>query len=273
MLEFIKQNLQVNELYISKDTINKITDSFKTRILENKETFLELYKIDKEKTNLEISLPTIMNLLEAYKNEEIEDNKKELIVAKYRGNPYITVNLCMQALIKKRGTIAITQETMLGINKLLITIFNNVLEEQKIVKMITLQSNKKLEEIKEIQYKVSSIICIGDTMSYYEYYKNDIKNLKYVPFKNIALYCEDEKMSGLKYEMYRYAMKNGIEIEIFDDIDEFIGCVNVNDELENVIVFSKKDEEIEQCKNGIKKYKLYINENPFKNENFKIKID
>ena len=65
-------------------------------------------------------------------------------------------------------------------------------------------------------------------------------------------------------------IKNGIEIEIYDDIDEFISCVNASEELENVLVFSEEDMEIKKCRDKIKNCKIYVNENPFKNENFKI---
>ena len=272
MINFIKQNNRVENLYINKDIFNKIIDDFKELIIDNKETLIKIYNIDKGKTSLDFNLQTIINLLDLYKNQEIKNEDKKIIIAKYCGSPYITTNLCMQSLIKKQGTIALINNTMYGINKALIGLFNSALENNKIINMIKLENNKSLEEIKNIQDEVDKIICIGDSFTYFKYYKNEVKKLVYIPYKNIALYCSSQELEELKYEMYKFAIKNGIEIEMYDDIDEFIACVNVSEELENVMLFSKDDMEINKCKDSIKKYKLYINENPFKNENYKIDI-
>lgn len=272
MINFIKQNNKVKELYINKDMLNKIIDEFKELIMDNKETLLKIYNIDNGKTLLDFNLQTIIKLLELYKNQEIKNKDKKIIIAEYSGSPNVTINLCMQAIIKKQGTIALINNTMYGINKALINLFNSVLENNKITNMIILENNKSLEEIKDIQDEVNKIICIGDSFTYFKYYKNEIKNLVYIPYKNIALYCSSNELEKLKYEMYKFAIKNGIEIELYEDIDEFIACVNVSEELENVMVFSRDDMEINKCKESIENYKIYINENPFKNENYKIDI-
>jgi len=272
MIDFIKQNRRVENLYVEKEKLNKIIEEFKSLIIDNKDALLNIYKIDKEKTFLEFNLSAVINLLDLYKNQEIENIKRKIIIVEYAGNPSITINLCMQTLIKKQGTIALINDTMYGINKLLVTLFNSVLENNKILNMIKLENNKTIEEIKKVQDEVDSIICIGDSFSYFKYYKNQIKKLSFIRYKNMALYCCNEELENLKYEVYKFAIKNGIEIEIYDDVNEFIDCVNVSKELEKVIIFSKDNVEINKCKNEIKNYKLYINENPFKNDKFKIDV-
>ncbi len=271
MIDFIKKNSKISDLYISKDVLLKIIKDFKNELLENKETLLNMYEIDKGKTNNFTSIETIIEIIDSYKNKEITKDKKEIIVASYYGNPYITVNLCMQSLTKKKCSLLIIEDNMLALNKLIIAIFNNILKNYKIFNLVTLYNSVKLEEIKKIENMVSYIVCIGNSNTYYKYCKKEIKNVNYIPFKNLAIYCDNKKFEELKYKLYSYAIKNSIEVEIYDDIDEFIECVNLDKTLENVLILTEKDEEILKAENRIKKYKLYINDNPFKNEKFLIK--
>ncbi|MBO4815379.1 MAG: hypothetical protein J5507_00075 [Clostridia bacterium] len=273
MIDFIKQNSNIKDLYINQNIIIRIIEDFKEALLKNKETFLELYKIDIEKNDRVVNIDSIIKLLDLYKNEDIEEKDKEVIIASYDGSPYVTINLCMQTLIKKRGTILVIEDSMFAVNKLLISIFNNILKEYKISKMIELYNNISLKEIKEMQDKVNYVVCIGNSYTYYKYYKEEINNLKYIPFRNLALYCDSEKFEDLKYELYKYAIRIGIEIEIYEYLEEFIECVNEDECLEYAVIFSKDENEIQECKNKIKKLKLFINENPFKNEKFKITIE
>lgn len=73
-------------------------------------------------------------------------------------------------------------------------------------------------------------------------------------------------------ELYRYAIINGIEVEIYKDIDieEFIECINSDAKLENIIIFTDNKEQEKKVRDEIKTGKLFINENPFKEEKYKI---
>ena len=273
MMKFISNNKEVKQLYLDKETLNKIIEDYKREILSNKENFIELYKIDQEVTDEVFNLNDVIKLLDLYKDEEIIKKEKEIIISSFYGNPLITINSCMQSLLKNRGTILAIENNMFAVNRLLVTLFNNILGDYKIINMVELYNDLSIEEMKEAESIVDYIVCIGNTTTYYKLYKEDIKNLKYIPFKNTSLYCKDKAFEELKYEIYKYSIQKGLEIEIYEDLDEFISCTNINDEIENVVVFSNDKEEIKIIKESITKYSLYINENPFKEENFKISID
>ena len=128
MINFIKQYSKIKELYINKNTFNIRLETVKKELINSKNTFLELAKMDMEKCNQFTNFENILFLLDTYKNENIVERKeKEVILATYYGSPYITINLCMQALLQKRLTIIAIEDSMLAINKLLIAIFNAVL--------------------------------------------------------------------------------------------------------------------------------------------------
>lgn len=273
MMKFINRQKEIKQLYLDKETLNNIIEDYKREILSNKENFIELYKIDQEATDEVFNLNDVIKLLNLYKDEEIIKKEKEIIISSFYGNPLITINLCMQAIIKNRGTILAIEDNMFAVNKMLVTLFNNILSDYKIANMIELYNNLRIEDEKEAANNIDYVICIGNTNTYFKLYKEDIKNLKYVPFKNTSLYSKDKEFKDLKYELYKYSIQKGIEIEIYEDLDEFIACTNIDEEIENVVVFSNDKEEIKMIKETIKNNNLYINENPFKDEDFKINID
>lgn len=113
---------------------------------------------------------------------------------------------------------------------------------------------------------------MGNSNAYYKYKKYQIRNLKYIPFKNLAIFYEKEKYKQIVMDLYRYSIINGIEVEIYEEIEEFIECVNIDTKLENIVAFTDSKEQEKIIKDKIKTGKLLINKNPFKQENFKINI-
>ena len=275
MIEFIKESSKIKELYIVTNTLNKIIEKFKKEILDNKETFLELVNMDKQKCNQIINIESIFSLLEEFKNETIVKRKeKEITLALYYGSPYITINLCMQSLIQKRIILVVVEDNMLAVNKFLISIFNNILEEYKICKMIKLYNLVKKEKIQEIEDYVDNIICIGNTNTYYKYKKSGIDKLQYIPFKNMAIFCDSDEYLELQAELYKFSTSIGIEVEVYEgDIHDFIECINLDDKLENIVAFTRKEKTIKLIESEIKNVNIYINKNPFKNEKFKISME
>lgn len=274
MIEFIKENSKIKELYIDTITLNKIIENFKEEIINKKDDFVELANIDKQKCNQIIKIESILDLLEKFKNEAIVKRKeKEITLASYYGSPYITINLCMQSLIQKRIILAIVEDNMLCINKFLISIFNNILKEFRICKMIELFNLVKIDEIKSIEDRVNNIVCIGNTNTYYRYKKNNIEKIKYIPFKNMAIFSDDEEFLEIQEEVYNFTNSIGIETEIYEDIEEFIECINLDDKLENIVVFTRKEKTIKLIESEIKNVNIYINKNPFKDEKFKISME
>ena len=174
-------------------------------------------------------------------------------------------------IIKKTSIITLTEDGLVNTNMILIKIFNQVLEDFKICKMI---DNKELtkEEKEYILKNQIKVICVGNTNTYCYFKKNNKKELEYVPFRNMAIYCDDEDYLDLQLELYKYAVKNGIEAEVYDDLDEFIECTQNDYKLEYLITFIKDEKTKEILEKELEKDKLYINKNPFKNESFKIDI-
>ena len=275
MINFIEKHKKINELYINNNIINEIIEKFKTQIIKNQDLISKMYNIDITKSSQTTDINKILELLENYKNDKVTENKnKRIIIASYYGTPYITVNLCMQALLQRKAILLITEDSMFAVNKALITIFNTILEEYKIMELVRIFNLPSHEEIKNISKNADEVICIGNSDTYFQYKKMKIDNLKFIPFKNMAIYSEDTKYEEIQHELYKYAITNGIEVEVYDDIEleEFIECMELDEWVENVVAFTQNEETKKAIKDKLIDKKLYINKNPFKNENFKIRI-
>lgn len=275
MINFVQKHKKINQLYISVNQINNTIERFKQEITKNKDLILEMQRIDITKCNQTTDINKIIELLDAYKNENVSDTpKKEIIIASYYGTPYITVNLCIQALLKRKAILLVTEDSMLAVNKVLVTIFNTILEEYKIMELVKIFNLPNFEEINNISKDVDEVICIGNSNTYQQYKKMKIENLKFIHFKNMVIYTENLKYEDIQHELYKFATTNGIEVEVYDDVelDEFIECMELDSATENVVVLTEQEETKKIIQEKIKNKKIYVNKNPFKNENFKINI-
>ena len=79
---------KIKELYIGKDTINKIIEAYKKSIIENEESIKKIYDIDKKDSSISFDIKRTIDLLETYKNKEpIQNVNKQVICVKYYANP------------------------------------------------------------------------------------------------------------------------------------------------------------------------------------------
>lgn len=275
MEDFIYSNIKKPELYIGTETIKLIIEDLKNQILKNRQSFMELQKVDSKHSHQIVNIDTIIDILNTYKWQESNENSnKEIILASYYGNPYITINLLIQSLYCKKAIILAIEDEMLGTNKLLVTLFNNILEKHKISPIVKLFNMVSGKEIISVQKELKEIICIGNSQAYYELKNIGIKKIKYIPFRNMVIFSEDDKYLELQHKLYEYAITNGIDTEVYEDMSilDFIKCIRMDETLERVVVFTENSDSIKILKENLKNIKLYINKNPFNDENFVLRL-
>ena len=80
MFEILEYSNKIKELYIGKDTINKIIEAYKKSIIENEESIKKIYDIDKKDSSISFDIKRTIDLLETYKNKEpIQNVNKQVI--------------------------------------------------------------------------------------------------------------------------------------------------------------------------------------------------
>lgn len=242
---------------INNENLPRVFMNIEEALEENKKNINELLKIDckysKMKTNIEI-LKTVVNSM---KNESIEIHDKQKILINYNGNPYITLNLSIIAMLTRTTIILEFGNQMLGINAFIVKLINNILNEFKTDKLISLSNDKEAQQ-------VDKIICIDNINKYHSYLREGNTNVKFYSNNYLNFYNDNDEFEEIEKLIYKFSEENQIPIESYSEL-------NVDDAIKmiekglgkKILILSNKKETKEAFERNIKNKKLYINKNPF----------
>lgn len=258
-------NPEVLEYNLEKNKLNNFLSDLKELIIENSKLIMDCNKEDVKVYKKKIKIEEFISIIDKYKNSEciLESNENRLVI--YKGDPYITLHVCLQALIKRIKVTLMYDEFMLGVNYVLLQIINKSLKKYSIFNLIH-QEKYSIKRVYEIENSVDKIIVIGDTTMYQAL---DIKKeMKYFPYNNVMIYCEDEEFEKLQNAIYIYANENQYEIEVLyeDTLEDAIDVINAEEFANIAILLTKSNISKVFFKEKIKNKEVYVNSNPFKNE-------
>ena len=254
----------------------KLLNEIKESVIKDKEFFEQAIQIDFEKWKKKIDLAIFSKLIDEYiemeKNNhtiKIEEGNTQIekIVVSYYGNPYVTLILCIQAIIYQKQLLLETGEFMLSTNTFIVNMVNQILKENHLPKLL-IHCIEILDKKAIITNNIKTII-IGATQSKAEYLGKYI----YIPYNNYIIYCVDEELEDLCRSIYEYSSNNFFEAEVLfeEDIEEAIGIINLHQDC--IAVILTKDINLQKLFRERIKNKLYINENPFSKEEINIPVD
>lgn len=236
-----------------------IFENLEKSIKQNTQTIEELLKIDNQYNKTKINVNMLIEVIQKFKNEKIEKLEQQSTKFMYNGNPYITMNLCILAILTQNMIILDYKENFHGINTFIIQTINNLITN----KLIYLAN----EEI-----KANKIICIDDINKYNSYLCQCESN-KYIKFYShnyIDFYSDCDEYEEIQDLIYKYADENEIPIEVYSELD-LTGAVQMMKKGlgKIVVVLTNNDETKQVFKENITTKELYINKNPFK-ENIRL---
>ena len=254
----------------------KLLNEIKESVIKDKEFFEQAIQLDFEKWKKKIDLAIFYKLIDEYiemeKNNhtiKIEEGNTQIekIVVSYYGNPYVTLILCIQAIIYQKQLLLETGEFMLSTNTFIVNMVNEILKENHLPKLL-IHCIEILDKKAIIANNIKTII-IGATQSKAEYLGKYI----YIPYNNYIIYCVDEELEDLCRSIYEYSSNNFFEAEVLfeEDIEEAIGIINLHQDC--IAVILTKDTNLQKLFRERIKNKLYINENPFSKEEINIPVD
>lgn len=260
----------VTTYILTPQKISSILSELKEEIEFNSKLLIESNKEDVKIYKKQIKIDEILKIIDGYKDAESTGGEKGSRVIVYRGDPYLTLHICIQALVEGQKVLLVYDEFMKGVNEILLQIINNVLNRHKVPNLINVSTEYSIKAIKEIEDIFDEIVIIGDTTMYQALETE--KKIKFYPYNNIILYCEDEELEKLQEAIYIYANENQYEIEILyeDNIDDAIDAINAEDFANIAVLLTQNDESREQFEDEIENKEIYINKNPFKKEVGKI---
>ena len=244
------QNLEEKESNMEKIFYNAILSTIQKEIKENSEEIKKLEKLDLKYCKIKIEINDFLEIIENYKNKEIKNNNKNLNIY-CNGNPYIVLNLILIAILNNSNLKINIDNIMLGVNKYLIKIINDILIKNKL--------NIKIILFEKLENNEEKIIFI-DRINDFNLSKN--KNKIYIPYQSIDIFYDNEEFEELFEKIYNYALNMNIDVDLFDEEEGIQNLFNYG-KGKIKIIFTKNKE-------LIKKYigkNIIINENPFKEKN------
>lgn len=256
----MKKNEYIENLSEYDDKIaEKILEKFKINLKENQELLEKANKIDLQVSKKRIKLEILIQIIDNYIKTPFKNQNKNFIIY-YKGDPYITINLFMQALLNRSKIILAYDEFMLSVNEILFAIFNKTLKELNVENLVERCKYDKEEIYKIKELLLAEVIGIGDTTMYQLLEEEG----KFYPYYNIMMYCDNNILAPIKEAIYVYSNENNYELEIIyeENIEDIINYINNVETTNIVVLLSNNKITINKFEDKINK-KLFVNENPF----------
>ena len=250
---------------LTTNMLNMILDRLRDTIIKNNSLIVYANKEDVKHNKKQIKIKELLEIIEEYRDSDCVLNDDERKIVIYRGDPYLTMHLCLQAITQRTKILLIQRKFMQDVNEILIKIIKEILNEYKIINLIYKIDDFSLKEFNKIKGYYDEIIIIGDT-EIYETLKEE--NVKFYPYNNIALYCDSTDLEKLQEAINIYANENEFELEILkeDTLDNIINIINSDNTKDIAILLTTNNLNRELFINSIKNKKTFVNENPFKSE-------
>jgi hypothetical protein len=249
------------------EIVDGIFDTLKKEIKSNSNLIKKANEIDITYNRNTIDLQKLEEIIDKYKFEPalVSTNSKVVI---YTGDPYLTLELLLQSLKKHKRILLAFNEYMLGTNELILSIFYEVLKRYKITNLIYSITKVTPELIQELNILEEEVIVIGDSAV-----NQLLKKSNFYSYKNYIMYSENEELEKLKEAIFLFTSEYEYELEIVyeDNIDDVISQVN-DSVADSFILLTTNERTKERVRDEIKNKKIYINENPFKENNEKIRF-
>lgn len=264
-------NVEVKQYDLLPLRRKKILQEIRKALKENEKYISEANKIDLNHWKKVIEIEKLQSVVDRYIQSEEECNNDEIekIVVNYYGNPYLTVSICIQAILNHKVLLLENSDYMLGVNTIVIDIINEVLKENKIQNLIYKVMRISSQDIEKVKEAGIRVVIIGARNNLYKY-KKDFK-YKFFSYNNYNIYCENEELEELKTQIYKFAYENLYEMEVLYEKTPQNAISAMNKDIDNIsVVLTKNAESKEQYKKEIKTERVYINTNPFGKEEFNV---
>lgn len=255
---------------INKKILNEIVSEFK----ENEKDIEKIVKIESKYSNLKFDINKVIEIIKNFKSDDINLNQKNMVI--YYGNPYTTINICLESIYKNIELYLIAEENFLGLNKTIVQIFNNVLKDYK-MKQIKI-------DFFEPEFNLSKFISTNEfdkIINLGNYNRiNDLKskNIEFELFDygNCIVLNDSEEYLDLLQDFLSFTYEASFETECINTWEEDLKYIlEYLDNKENkdkiVIYFTNNTNKDNSLYIKLKdKENSFINKNPFKNWNYKI---
>ena len=229
------------------------------RIKEEKKNIDKASQIDRKHYKMKVNINRFMQIAENLKDKEIGTFIDENVIVTHNGNPYMTFILAIKAICSNTNLEICVNETMVGVNSVIVKIIEEVLKELRIHLQIEVIRNLEILKNK----KETKIIVLQDKVQYSKLLKAEVQNVYYRPIYNVALYIDDEEFEEIKQDIIQYCDENFIEIEIYDadNVEDAIEQLEADNEGEYALILTKQKIDKDKIKELKEKENIEMNIN------------
>lgn len=244
--------------------VQKLLSAF----VENKAILVSAIQEEYKKNLNRIDFDGVIKNLSNYAQMETDstlENKKVAVVCK--GDPEMTIQILLAA-IRNDIHIKLVALNYNIINTCIYTIFDEIMQELKVPNVYySYNENYFEQDIIDRSKAYDKIIYIGSYFDYqnFEYFCEN-KNILFWNDNNIKVLMDREEHKEEYKEMVKYAYANNIELEVYEDEDEFFEELGDG---EFAIIYTNEDEESFLNRTNARIVKF----NEFNIEDFKFKVN
>lgn len=257
---------------LTSSLLKEILFELKKKIVAKKDLIISANKTDVRLSKKQIKIKELLKIIDSYEDSECIMNSDERKMVIYKGDPYITMHVCLQALTLRNKILIVQNNFMYGVNEVLFKIIETIFKDYNITNLITYCNDYTTKDIFSLKKMFDEIVVIGDTTFYQQLIDDDELNIKFYPYNNICIYSDDKEFDKLQEAIFIYANENQYEMDVIyeDDIDAVIQEINANKFLDIAILLTKDNTNKELFETLIEGKQVFVNENPFKQEVGKI---
>ena len=272
MEKFLNEN--IIDFKFSIQEYNKLLNNIIKSIKENKDSIEQANKIDLKHYNKQIDIEKLIETVELYRNDEIKNNQAlKRYVVEYNGNIYLTVQICIWAILNKVQVVLDINNFLVGLNKIIVEIIKKEIKKYGINNLIKIYQLLDYEETIENKEIIDKIICIDEPEIYEILKESGIENIDLLKYNSIDLYCDDNDLVELRDMMCDFANNNNLRLEIYDDYNKNKVAEIIAKYGDGAIVsLLSTDRNLQnEFEEKIKNRRIFINKIPF-DETLKIKF-
>ena len=114
---------------LTPSLLKEILYELKKKIVEKKDLIVVANKEDIKINKKQIKIKELLTIIDHYENSECVMNSDERKIIVYRGDPYITLHLCLQALTLRNKLLLVQNNFMFGVNEVVLKIIETVFSD------------------------------------------------------------------------------------------------------------------------------------------------
>ena len=246
------------EIFVLKEFINELNS--KIDLLSN------ILEKENEQWNSKYTIERFKKVIDKYKNSNIEINHKfgiGNIVAITNGDPYLHLELIINAIISRCKIMIIANPTLINFNLYITQIVREVLKQEEldedlisIVNTINYRS-----KIIENQKFIDCVVINKDYEEYNFFTKKMFSKIIYLDYGNINIYVDSEEFENKIEEIVN--LTYGIDISVYkykiDNLEKFFSSGNNSFIFNTAVIFSNDIKKSMDFYELIKARNIFIN--------------